>query len=115
MTSASADGRLSSMYMNNGNNPQGGADKNGPTAMLNSLVKLRTDIHAGSVQNMKFSRSMFTQKRDQVNALLKTYFRKGGGQIMISVVSKGELEDAYQNPEKYPNLLVRWAASAPSL
>lgn len=107
MTSASADGRLSSMYMNNGNNPQGGADKNGPTAMLNSLVKLRTDIHAGSVQNMKFSRSMFTQKRDQVNALLKTYFRKGGGQIMISVVSKGELEDAYQNPEKYPNLLVR--------
>ena len=107
MTSASADGRLNSMYMNNGNNPQGGADKNGPTAMLNSLVKLRTDIHAGSVQNMKFSRSMFTQKRDQVNALLKTYFRKGGGQIMISVVSKGELEDAYQNPEKYPNLLVR--------
>lgn len=107
MTSASADGRLSTMYMNNGNNPQGGADKNGPTAMLNSLVKLRTDIHAGSVQNMKFSRLMFTQKRDQINALLKTYFRKGGGQIMISVVSKGELEDAYVNPEKYPNLLVR--------
>ena len=26
---------------------------------------------------------------------------------MISVVSRGELEDAYQNPEKYPNLLVR--------
>ena len=107
MTSASADGRLNAMYMNNGNNPQGGADKNGPTAMLNSLVKLRTDIHAGSVQNMKFSRSMFAQKRDLVNALLKTYFRKGGGQIMISVVSRGELEDAYQNPEKYPNLLVR--------
>ena len=107
MTSASTDGRYSTMYMNNGNNPQGGADKHGPTAMLNSLVKLKTDIHAGSVQNMKFSRSMFTHKLDQVNALLKTYFRKGGGQIMISVVSKGELEDAYQNPEKYPNLLVR--------
>lgn len=28
-------------------------------------------------------------------------------EIMISVVSRGELEDAYQNPEKYPNLLVR--------
>lgn len=34
---------------------------------------------------------------------------------MISVVSRGELEDAYQNPEKYPNLLVRVGASAPSL
>ena len=106
-TSASADGRYSTMYMNNGNNPQGGADKNGPTAMLNSLTKLRTDIHAGSVQNMKFSRAMFSKNRDQVNALLKTYFMKGGSQIMISVVSKGELEDAYVNPEKYPNLLVR--------
>lgn len=107
MTSASPDGRFNGMYMNNGNNPQGGADKNGPTAMLNSLVKLRTDIHAGSVQNMKFNRSMFSHNREQINALLKTYFKKGGGQIMISVVNKGELEDAYQNPEKYPNLLVR--------
>lgn len=47
---------LATVYMNNGNNPQGGADKNGPTAMLNSLVKLKPDLHAGSVQNMKFSR-----------------------------------------------------------
>ena len=106
-TSASADGRLSGVYMNNGNNPQGGADKNGPTAMLNSLVRLKTDIHAGSVQNMKFSRSLFDSKMDHIKALLQTYFKKGGGQIMISVVSKGELEDAYSNPEKYPNLLVR--------
>lgn len=107
MTSASADGRLSTVFMNNGNNPQGGADKNGPTAMLNSLVKLKTDLHAGSVQNMKFNRSMFSRNMPQVNALLKTYFKNGGGQIMISVVSKGELEDAYVHPEKYPNLLVR--------
>lgn len=106
-TSASADGRLSGVYMNNGNNPQGGADKNGPTAMLNSLVRLKTDIHAGSVQNMKFSRSLFATKMESIKALLRTYFKKGGGQIMISVVSKGELEDAYENPEKYPNLLVR--------
>lgn len=107
MTSASADGRLSTVYMNNGNNPQGGADKNGPTAMLNSLVKLKPDLHAGSVQNMKFSRDMFINHEDKIKALLRTYFKNGGGQIMISVVSKGELEDAYINPEKYPNLLVR--------
>lgn len=107
MTSASADGRLSTVYMNNGNNPQGGADKNGPTAMLNSLVKLKPDLHAGSVQNMKFGRDIFANHEEKVKALLKTYFKNGGGQIMISVVSRGELEDAYINPEKYPNLLVR--------
>lgn len=106
-TSASADGRLSGMYMNNGNNPQSGADKNGPTAMLNSLVKLKPDIHAGSVQNIKFSKGMFNNKRQVIKSLFKTYFENGGPQLMVSVVGRGELEDAYHNPEKYPNLLVR--------
>src|SRR5690554_4859275 len=39
-TAASADGRNAGRPMANGNNPTGGQDKNGVTAMLNSLVKL---------------------------------------------------------------------------
>lgn len=106
-TSASADGRHRGVYMSNANNPQSGADKNGPTAMLNSLVKLKAEVHAGSVQNMKFSKNMYQSKRMIVEALLDGYFEQGGPQIMVSVVGKGELEDAYHNPEKYPNLVVR--------
>lgn len=106
-TSASADGRHRGVYMSNANNPQSGADKNGPTAMLNSLVKLKAEVHAGSVQNMKFSKNMYNDKRMIVEALLDGYFEQGGPQIMVSVVGKGELEDAYHNPEKYPNLVVR--------
>ncbi len=106
-TSASADGRHTGVYMSNANNPQSGADKNGPTAMLNSLAKLKAEIHAGSVQNMKFSKNMYQNKRMIVEALLDGYFEQGGPQIMVSVVGKGELEDAYHNPEKYPNLVVR--------
>ncbi|MCR1899123.1 pyruvate formate lyase family protein [Irregularibacter muris] len=106
-TSASADGRLTGMYMSNGNNPQSGADKNGPTAMLNSLAKLRADIHAGSVQNIKFSKGMFNNKREVIKALFKTYFANGGPQLMVSVVGREELEEAYRHPERYPNLLVR--------
>ncbi len=106
-TSASADGRHQGVYMSNANNPQSGADKNGPTAMLNSLTKLKADVHAGSVQNMKFSKNMYQDKRMIVEALLDGYFEQGGPQIMVSVVGKGELEDAYHNPEKYPNLVVR--------
>lgn len=106
-TSASADGRLCGIYMNNGNNPQSGADKSGPTAMLNSLVKLKPILHAGSVQNIKFSKSIFNNKRTIIKSLLSTYFENGGPQLMVSVVGKGELEDAFKNPEKYPNLLVR--------
>ncbi|MEG2083856.1 MAG: pyruvate formate lyase family protein, partial [Oscillospiraceae bacterium] len=54
-TSASADGRLSEMYMNPANNPQGGANTNGPTAMLNSLARFDAKYHGGSVQNIKMS------------------------------------------------------------
>ena len=106
-TSASADGRLSGVYMSNANNPQSGADKNGPTAMLNSLVKLKADLHAGSVQNIKFSKNMFNSNRDIMKGMFRTYFENGGPQLMVTVVGKGELEEAYKDPGKYPNLVVR--------
>lgn len=106
-TSASADGRLSGTYMNNGNAPSGGNDKEGVTAMLNSITKPDTSIHAGSVQNMKFSKKMFTENRSELKALLKTYFEKGGEQAMITVVNRNDLENAMKEPEKYQNLFVR--------
>nr|WP_255498156.1 glycine radical domain-containing protein [Citrobacter sp. NCU1] len=93
--------------MSNANNPQSGADKNGPTAMLNSLLKLEAKYHAGSVQNIKFSKGLFNTRRPLVEALMHSYFERGGPQLMVSVVGKGELEAAYQHPEKYPNLIVR--------
>lgn len=106
-TSASADGRHCGVYMSNANNPQSGADKNGPTAMLNSLLKLEARYHAGSVQNIKFSKNLFNTRLPLVRAMMDSWFERGGPQLMVSVVGKGELEAAYQTPEKYPNLIVR--------
>lgn len=106
-TSASADGRKSGKPMNNGNTPTSGFDRQGITAMLNSIVKPSTYIHAGAVQNMKFSRDMFTKKRTVTESLLKTYFEKGGAQAMITVVNKNDLENAMKEPEKYGHIFVR--------
>ena len=106
-TGASPDGRLAGMYMNPANNPQGGADKSGPTAMLNSLLRFDPKYHAGSVQNIKFTPNLFNENREVVSALLKTYFEKGGCHLMVTVVDRGVLEDAVKHPERYPNLLVR--------
>lgn len=106
-TAASPDGRLSGMYMNPANNPQGGANKNGPTAMLNSLAKFDAKYHAGSVQNIKFSPAMFNENRILIKQLFKTYFAKGGCHLMVTIVDKGILEDAIVHPEKYPDLIVR--------
>ncbi len=104
---ASADGRMAGEHMANANNPTGGSDKNGLTAMLNSLIKLKTDIHAGSVQNIKFSKEMFEDNFDLTRNVLDAYFKNGGSQIMINVLGREDLENALKEPEKYQNLIVR--------
>lgn len=106
-TGASPDGRLRGVYMNPANGPQGGADKNGPTALLNSLAKFDARYHGGSVQNIKFTPSMFNRHRDIIKSLFKTYFERGGCHLMVTVVDHGVLEDAVVHPENYPNLIVR--------
>jgi len=106
-TPASPDGRKAFDFLNPGNAPSGGADKNGATAFLNSIVKPDSSIHAGAVQNMKFSKEMFSHNRDKMEILLATYWQKGGTQAMLSVVGRGDLEAAMKNPENYQNLLVR--------
>ncbi len=106
-TAASADGRSAYSSMANGNTPTMGMDRNGATALLNSLVKPSTRIHAGATQNFKLSREMLERYRDQTVQMIDTYFDNGGAQLMITAVNKGDLEDAMVHPGKYPNLLVR--------
>ena len=113
-TLASADGRRAFDYMANGNNPQSGADRHGVTAFLNSLTRLRSDHHGGMVQNMKFSKELFTPRmRPKLDTVLNTYWKNGGTQAMITVVNPGDLAAALVEPEKYSNLMVRvggWSA-----
>ena len=108
-TAASLDGRNSGVYMNPANNPQGGAALSGPTAVLNSLAKFRAKYHGGSVQNMRFTPRMMHDDEEKVRAMFRTYFEKGGCQLMVTVVDHGVLEDAKKHPENYPDLIVRVA------
>lgn len=106
-TAATPDGRPARTFMANANNPTGGTDKSGVTAFLNSLVKPATNIHAGAVQNMKFSKEMLTTYRDKTELLLKTYWEKGGAQCMITCIGREDLENAMKHPDQYANLIVR--------
>jgi len=108
-TDASLDGRKKGVYMNPANNPVGGAAKSGPTACMNSLARFDAKYHGGSVQNMKFTPRMMKEDEAKVRAMWKTYFRKGGCQLMVTCVDPGELEDAMIHPEKHQDLIVRVA------
>lgn len=107
-TGASPDGRCAGAPLANAINPSPGCDRNGVTAFLNSLLRIAPDIHAGTVQNMKFSRGSFGPRlRPKTEALLAGYFSNGGTQAMITVVDRRDLEEAMREPEKWGHLMVR--------
>ena len=109
---ATADGRRKGQPFAIGNSPTAGYDKNGLTALLNSLAKV-DPANGGAVSNIKISREFFTEERTKLEILFGTFFAKGGMQANISVVNKDDLEAALKEPEKYPHVLVRlggWTA-----
>ena len=104
---ATADGRASGAAVSNGHTPTPGMDREGITALLNSILKMSPMLHAGAVHNLRFSHRTIEQHREQVEAVLSSYFERGGTQCMITVTSREELEDALAHPENYRHLLVR--------
>ena len=87
-----------------------GCDTNGPTALLNSVLKANQLLAiSGNVLQMKFPKNQFNTERGITSfiSLAKTYFRMGGQTLQVNVLSADELKAAKENPEKYKNLIVR--------
>ena len=108
-TGATPDGRQAGRPLTNGNSPSDGADKKGLTALLLSMACMDNRLTAGMVQNVKLGKNLFASKemQEKTEGLIEAYFRAGGSQLMITVVSAKELRDAQLHPEKYQNLFVR--------
>ncbi len=106
-TLATADGRRAGTYLSNGNNPMAGRDCCGLPAMLRSAASTRMDLTAGTAQNLKLSRDLFVKHPDDVDDLIKAAFGMGILSLNISVLDKGEMEDAMIHPEAHQNLFVR--------
>ncbi|TXT51265.1 MAG: pyruvate formate-lyase PFL [Spirochaetes bacterium] len=102
---ATPDGRKAGTPMSNANSPASGTDKRGLTAMLNSIVKLSHDNHAGMVQNMRFTKDTWDNPKTRL--LIEDYFSRGGAHAMITVVGKQDLANAMERPEEYRDLIVR--------
>lgn len=104
---ATPDGRKAGTNMANANNPAPGTDKNGITAMLNSILKPRHDNHAGMVSNIRFTRELFSSSRAKMHGLIENYFDRGAAHAMITVVGREDLRRAMERPEEYRDLIVR--------
>lgn len=106
---ATPDGRKRGEPLSDAASPSYGKDVKGPTSTINSLSKPDyTKVACGSVVNQKYSPAMFNkQNRPKLQALIRTYFKKGGQEIQINATSREILEKAMEEPEKYKNLVIR--------
>jgi len=110
ITKASPHGRNKEESLTSGLTPVSFGQRNGPTAVFNSLAHLdNTKMPNGMALNMKFSKSMFKnpQKLEIFKALFKAYFDKGGMQVQFTIHDAKTLIKARDHPEKYPDLMVR--------
>ncbi|MBW2093674.1 MAG: formate acetyltransferase [Deltaproteobacteria bacterium] len=110
VTGALPSGREKGESFASGIAPSNGLDRLGPTAMLNSVNRIDVSRCANGVNlNVKFDAASLRGKtgRNALQSLCKTYFRRGGMQVQTNVLDPSMLIAARQNPEAYPNLLVR--------
>ncbi|MEW6358430.1 MAG: pyruvate formate lyase family protein [Planctomycetota bacterium] len=107
---AMPDGRLASEPVADSIGPVQGRDKSGPTAMFKSVTRLPLHLALGTpILNARFAKALFQneESRAQLRHLIETYFKMGGMQLQISVVSKEDMLAAQKNPEQYQDLIVR--------
>lgn len=107
---ATPDGRNALAPLNDSVGAMAGCDANGPTALINSVLRLPLELAFGTpVLNLRFHGALFdtAENRKKIFALIGSYFDRGGLQIQISVLDRDKLLDAQRDPDKYRDLIVR--------
>ncbi len=111
-TGNTPDGRRAGTPFAPGANPMHQRDTHGAIASLNSVSKIDWDICQDGVSNT-FSITPETlgknpdERADILKGLMEGYFNRGAHHLNVNVLNRALLEDAYENPDKYPNLTVR--------
>jgi len=110
-TPATPDGRKNSdPFADATLSPAQGRDRKGPTAVLKSASKIKTEKTHNQLLNQKFLPSMLEGDMKGVFAgYLRTWGDLGINQIQFNVISRETLLDAQRRPEKHPDLIVRVA------
>jgi pyruvate formate-lyase/glycerol dehydratase family glycyl radical enzyme len=112
-TAASPDGRHRGTPLVDGVGACQGADRNGPTALIQSVARLNNIEHwpAGNTCNIKFSAGSIRQEDGVQNLsdLTTTFMHLGGQELQINVVDADTLREAKKNPQAYQDLIVRVA------
>lgn len=109
---ATPDGRLATMPLNEGCSPCLSADKEGPTAVINSVSKLpNKKMAGGQLLNMRFSPSSLEgeENLEKFTRFMEAGRLKNIFHNQFNIVDSATLKAAKAHPEDYPDLMVRVA------
>jgi pyruvate formate-lyase/glycerol dehydratase family glycyl radical enzyme len=110
---ATPDGRLANTPLADGGlSPMYGRDKAGPTAVMNSVLRIPSILASnGTLLNMKFLPSFFNNDDDteKFSSLLKAFICLPVHHVQFNVVTNEELIKAKADPESYKGLTIRVA------
>jgi formate C-acetyltransferase len=82
-----------------------GKDIAGPTALLNSVAKLPLYKAAGTpILNIRLKKQVLPSA---LRPLILGFFDQGGMQVQVSCLSREDILDAMEHPDKHQNLIVR--------
>lgn len=110
VTGATPDGRKSGTTLADSIGAAQGRDRNGVTAMLNSVAKLPHELlPTATTLNVQLDPKLLETEDgvEKIASLISGHFAAGGQQMQFNLYNREMLLDAKQCPEKYSNLMVR--------
>jgi formate C-acetyltransferase len=111
VTGATPDGRRAYESHSDGISPAQGADRHGPTAVIQSAARMDHARTGGTLLNQKFTPKLVegAEGLDNLLHLVRSYFKLDGHHIQFNVVTAETLRKAQAHPEQHRDLIVRVA------